>query len=181
MLGASPMERGDARVSTPGKDEHVSVLIWLKESWLGQAVAGSDSLWGFPTILTMHTLGMGIVVGLAAMIAMRFLGVGQRIPLAALRGAFPLIWTGFAINLSSGSLLFVAAATRIGASPVFWLKLGLVAAGLVTTFMLRGFMLPEGSGTEPPAVTKVLATVSLISWAGALTAGRLIAYLGFPG
>ena len=44
---------------------------WLKES---------PSLWGYATLLFLHTVGLSFTVGPSVAIDLRILGVGRRIP-----------------------------------------------------------------------------------------------------
>src|SRR5689334_17781015 len=96
-----------------------ATLDALQNSAFSAWVVGSDSIWAYPMILTMHTVGLGIVVGAAAIIDLRLLGVGAGIPVAEMRRVFPLFWLGFFINLVSGVMLFVSEAADKAAQPVF--------------------------------------------------------------
>ena len=57
-----------------------ALLHALQDSAFSAWVVGSDSIWAYPMILTMHTVGLGIVVGAAVVIDFRLLGVGPGIP-----------------------------------------------------------------------------------------------------
>ena len=59
----------------------------LQESAFAQWVAGSPSLLAYPTVLTLHTVGMAIVVGTCVVMDLRLLGIGADVPLSALAGA----------------------------------------------------------------------------------------------
>jgi len=74
----------------------------LQNSAFSAWVVGSDTIWAYPMILTMHTVGLGIVVGAAVIIDLRLLGVGPGIPLEEVNRVFPIFWMGFFINLVSG-------------------------------------------------------------------------------
>ena len=76
---------------------------WLRES---------PSVWAYPTILTLHTVGLGVLVGANWMVDLRVLGVGRAIPLGVLSRAFPIMWAGFWVNAITGVLLFVADPTK---------------------------------------------------------------------
>jgi len=39
-------------------------LIWLRSTEPATAIRESESVWGYPTILFLHTFGMAILVGL---------------------------------------------------------------------------------------------------------------------
>src|SRR4051812_14540570 len=150
----------------------------LQHSAFSDWVVGSNSIWAYPMILTMHTVGLGIVVGAAAVLDLRLLGVGPGIPLAEMERVFPLFWLGFTINLISGVILFISEAADKAGQPVFLIKLSLIAVGVVVTARIRRVVF-RGSGPVaslvPPAA-RTLATTSLIVWAGAIVAGRLMAY-----
>src|SRR5262245_38527153 len=96
------------------------MLERLERSAFSQWVVGSDSLLAYPTILTLHTVGLALVVGAAIIIDLRAIGVGEGIPLATLRHAYRVFWSGFVINLVSGLALFAYEATTKGAQPVFY-------------------------------------------------------------
>ena len=153
------------------------MLERLEDSAFSQWVVGSDSLLAYPSILTLHTVGLALVVGAAIVVDLRTLGVGDAIPLSTLRRAFRIFWIGFAINLVSGLILFASEATTKGVQPVFYIKLTLIAAALVITSAIRRRtltapgMAPRGGNARP------LAVASLVLWAAAIVAGRLMAYL----
>src|SRR4029450_2894692 len=85
---------------------------------------GSDSIWTYPTVLTLHTMGMAILVGASFVINLRVLQVAGGIPLQRLRPRCRLVWAGFVINLASGLVLFVTQAADRIVDPVFYVKLG---------------------------------------------------------
>ena len=45
--------------------EATGFASWLRES---------GSIWGYPTVLTLHTLGLGVLVGASTVIDLRLLG-----------------------------------------------------------------------------------------------------------
>ncbi len=155
------------------------MLEQLQNSAFSTWVTGSDSLLAYPTILTLHTVGLGIVVGAALLLDLRLLGVGAEIPLKDMRTLFRFFWVGFVINLISGLVLFAAEATDKAKQPVFFVKLALIAAAVVITVRIRRVAFGGSTASPGPAssTARVLAGVSLTLWAGAIVAGRLMAYL----
>jgi hypothetical protein len=150
----------------------------LQNSAFSAWVVGSESIWAYPMILTMHTIGLGIVVGAAVIVDLRLLGVGPGIPLDEIKRVFPIFWVGFFINLVSGVMLFVSEAEDKATQPVFLLKLILIAIGVVVTARIRRLLF--GSGSSPMRAAsgaRTLAVSSLVVWGGAIVAGRLMAYL----
>src|SRR5512139_2986067 len=152
------------------------MLQQLENSAFSQWVVGSESLLAYPTILTLHTVGLALVVGAAVVVDLRTLGVGDAIPLSTLRRAFRIFWIGFGINLVSGLVLFASEATTKGVQPVFYIKLALIAAALVITSAIRK-RTHAAPGPKPMAGARGLAIASLALWAAAIVAGRLMAYL----
>ena len=55
-------------------------LAWIEDSELSNWIRGSDSLFAFPAIITLHTIGMGLLAGGTA-IALRLLGFAPGMPL----------------------------------------------------------------------------------------------------
>jgi hypothetical protein len=150
----------------------------LQNSAFSAWVVGSDTIWAYPMILTMHTVGLGIVVGAAVIVDLRLLGVGPAIPLDEVKRVFPIFWVGFFINLVSGVMLFVSEAEDKGAQPVFLVKLLLIAIGVVVTARIRSRLFGGGSPPMRAVSTgRTLAFTSLVVWGGAIVAGRLMAYL----
>jgi hypothetical protein len=145
-------------------------LVWLEQSALAAWIRESPSIWAYSTILTLHTLGLGIVVGASAVVDLRLLGFARRIPLPTLRPLFAVLWWGFALNAVTGVLLFMSDATHRSQQPVFYVKLGLVALALWIAHILKTIVSRDGEA-------RLLAGVSLALWMAAIVAGRLMAYL----
>ena len=133
-------------------------------------------MWAYPTISTLHTVGLAIVVGASSVVNLRLLGFAPGIPLVALRALFPILWAGFVVNFASGTLLFMADATTKSGQKVFYIKLACIALALILARMIAK-RLRLHDGTEPPPNVRTLAVLSLLLWTGAIVAGRLMAYL----
>jgi len=149
--------------------QNTGVSTWIREA---------NSLMAFPGILTLHTMGLGVLVGAAAVLDLRLLGMGGRMPIAPMRDLFRLMWAGFVINAITGTLLFAADAVKRGSSVFFLAKLLLVALGVVTMVLIkRNAFGPNADPVRPSATAKRLAIASLLIWSAAITAGRLLAYV----
>jgi hypothetical protein len=90
------------------------------------------------------------------------------------------MWTGFWINAVTGTVLMVADASTKLLNPVFYIKMCFVFAGVALLVIMRKriFGSPELGQGFLPSNAKRLAWLSLVCWLGAITAGRLLAYLG---
>jgi hypothetical protein len=146
---------------------------------LSRWIREGGTLTGYPLILFLHTMGMGVLVGLNATIDLRIVGFAPRIPIKTLERAYPLMWAGFVVNLTTGSLLFISDAVKHFSNPVFWVKLALIAVALVLLTQIRSRVFQDPRLDKEPVLTswKVLAMTSLVCWFLAITAGRLMAYL----
>ena len=155
-----------------------SYLEWLQDLPFSMWIAGSESLLSFPLVLFLHSVGMGLSAGSAFILGMRLVGVGRPLPVSSLR-IFPRIfWAGFFLNLVTGSILFAAHATSTGYIPMYYLKLALIAVGVVLSIPIRTFVDGDASDGTVPSRVRGLATLSLLVWTAVITTGRLIAYVG---
>jgi hypothetical protein len=155
-----------------------SFFLWLESTGLSSWIRESTSLWAFPGILTLHTVGMGFVAGLSAAVDLRILGFAPFVPLLELRRFFPVLWLGFWMNAVSGVLLLIAYPTKALTNPVFYLKLTFIALALVGLRSIVRSVFGDASVDVNPAPRRyrMMAIGSLVCWTGAITAGRLLAY-----
>jgi hypothetical protein len=150
--------------------ENLPVAVWVRSS---------PSLFAYSTVLTAHGVGLAMIVGVNTLIALRLLGVARDIPLVALPRLYSIVWVGFAINLVSGLMLFVAEAHSMVAMVAFWGKLSFVALGMLVALLLKRRYFADLASVQAGVVTRVgrnLAITSLVCWYLALIFGRLTAY-----
>ena len=150
----------------------------LQNSAFTEWFLGSPSIWAYPTVLTLHTVGMAILVGASFVVNLRVLQVSGLIPLHRLRPLYRFIWIGFTINLASGLVLFVTEAADRVVDRVFYIKLTSIAVALTLGAVVKRLAIDP---TETPLVASAgarsLAAASLGMWTVAIVAGRLMAYL----
>lgn len=153
-------------------------LDWIENFPLSIWVAQAPTLLAYPGIITLHTIGMAMTVGPNAVVDLRILGVGSRVPLSALRGMFSVMVYGFVLNAVTGVLLFMAAASHTGVQKVFYVKLVLILLALIVAARTKTALYGRGESAQAaPPEARTLAIVSLLLWMAATTAGRLMAYL----
>jgi hypothetical protein len=142
-------------------------------TWLREA----PSLWVFPFVLILHTVGLAFLVGVNVAVDARVLGLAARVPLASLERYFLVAWLGFWVNAASGVLLLIAYPTKALTNPLFYGKLGLIAGAVVLMQAIRKRMRTVGPPAAPVSRRlKQMAIASLICWGASITAGRLLAY-----
>jgi len=158
-------------------------LHWLENTGFSIWVRESPSIWAFPVILLVHTIGMALCVGVSAGIDLRILGFAPSLKLAPFERYFPILWLGFTMNAVTGTILVMQDASAKLTNVDFYVKMVFIALALINLKMLRTrvFRDPQIDRGPFPGSVKVLAALSLFFWLGAITAGRLLAYVGSIG
>ena len=149
-------------------------FAWVEASAVSVWIVQSPSIFAFPFILALHTIGLGLIAGLNVALDLRILGIAEHVPLVEFRRFLPFMWFGFWLNAASGVALLIAYPTKALTNPVFYLKLALIATALVLLSSVRRRVLTDESASPKPV--KVLAAISILCWAGATVAGRFLAY-----
>jgi len=149
--------------------ESTPFSIWMRES---------PSLFSFPIILAVHTIGLGLLAGVNVALDLRILGFAARVPLVEFKRLWPFLWLGFWMNVLSGIALVAAYPTKALTNPVFYVKLVLILAALMILRAVHRSQLVDGTSPPIPRLrsAKTLAVASLACWALAITAGRFLAY-----
>src|SRR5207244_3678457 len=160
----------------------------IEESSISTWIRDSPSPFAFWFILTIHALGMGILVGASTVLDLRLLGVALDLPIAPLKRLYPIIWVGFWMQVASGLLLMIAFPTKALTNPVFYTKLILIAFAMTMMVKLYARVFADAMLNDDEGMMRKgrsLAKWSLICWAVAMTAGRFLAYtakyLVYPG
>jgi len=155
------------------------LLVSLEQSGFGSWVRDAPTIWAFPTILFLHTLGMAIMAGGSAMLSLMVLGFWPAVPMKPFARMFPWLWIAFGVNSVTGTMMLVADATNKLKSLDFYIKMVLVFAGLFVLIRMRRQIFNDPQLDQVPLSgnAKMLAWASLVCWFGAITAGRLLAYV----
>lgn len=151
----------------------METLFWLEDSLVGTTV--SSTLWGYPIILSLHAIGMATMVGIALMLTIRVLGFAPAIPVTAMAPYWRIALGGFALNLVSGTALFLGGASMLYFNWAFRIKLLLVVTGLILTWQLVKICIAQSDEVSPEH--RLLAGVAMSVWIAAIISGRLIGYL----
>jgi hypothetical protein len=158
----------------------IEYLKWIEDTGISAWVRESPSIFAFPTVLLLHTFGMALCVGVNAGINLRILGIAPAIKLAPLERLLPVLWLGFTINAITGTLLVMQDASTKLRNPDFYAKMVFIAIALVILRMTQKRVFRDPTIEERPfsSNVKTLAVLSLFFWLAAITAGRLLAYVG---
>ncbi|WP_158774058.1 hypothetical protein [Cobetia sp. L2A1] len=148
--------------------------LWfaLEDSWLGMWVASSE--WGYPITLSLHVVGMAMVLGISWMIDLRVLGINTAASITGLLRYRGIVLLGAFISLLTGIGMFAGEASMVYDNTALWAKLLVLPFALGTSLWLWRRLRPEARAIRP--ADKGLALVNLLLWGAAMLAGRLIGY-----
>ena len=139
-----------------------------------------EALYAYPAAEVVHILGLGLLFGSIALVDLRLIGLGRKVPLKPLV-AFAVPWSvgGFVLAAAAGTLMFAAHVDEFLGQPVFLLKMALiVAAGLNALLLHRGALRAVALDVQvPPPRLRIAAVASLVLWTGVIACGRFLAYL----
>ena len=147
------------------------MLVWIENTSLALWV--STSLWAYPVLLSAHISGLAVIVGIIAMRDFHLLGFINGVTEANFLELKNLAYCGFLINGISGIMLFSSQASYLSTNLPFLIKLFFIGSGMLLASKIYKKIEKNTGRTS----TKILAILSLFSWFGAITAGRLIAYI----
>jgi hypothetical protein len=158
----------------------LSICQWIDGTRLNAALRQSN--WAFPTLDTIHTLGIVLVAGTIMLLDLRLLGLGLRsVPVAQIVARIvPATLGGFGLMLVSGGLLFASEAVKMYHSPAFRIKLVLLALAGLNALIFHGTIYRDVANWDhasaAPARARVAGLLSLVFWIAIIAAGRAIAY-----
>jgi hypothetical protein len=153
--------------------ENSAYAIWVRES---------PSIFAYTSILSLHAIGLAIIVGINTVIALRLLGFVPEMPLQPLRKLFPWMYLGFAINAFSGGSLLAANLSADLGNWLFIAKLVFIALAMVNLELTRMVVFDkpgEVAVSGLPKHSRTVAISALVLWSLAMVAGRFTAYPNF--
>lgn len=140
--------------------------------------------WGWPTVESLHFLGLSLLIGAIGSWDLRLLGVARGIPMAALHRLVPWGVGGYLLNVCTGFLFVVSAPNQYLYNPAVQIKFSLMAiAGLNILVFYRFAYRPvkaAAAGAAAPVGARTAAAISLACWVGVIVCGRLITYFRPP-
>jgi hypothetical protein len=145
---------------------------------LPMSEAYRDSLYLFALTQCLHLVAVTTFIGAILIVDLRLLGWGPvRQPRAGIARSAErvLLWAGLVV-LVTGIPQFTTNAFSYYRSPVFMLKMWLLAAALIFTATLRRSVALADEGRLPQWVPKAVGAVSLVLWMSVTIGGRMITY-----
>ena len=157
----------------------MALLSWMESTAYSEWIVAG--LVGWPLMLSMHAVGLAIVVGIVLVLNLRMLGLFRPIPYVAISDLMTYAWIGIALNIFSGFSLFMAQATFYITNFPFLTKISFIILGIANVHYTQKVLRREAAVWDTsdavPQISIVLAGTSLIFWVLAVVGGRLIAYL----
>ena len=156
--------------------------IWESIEYSSLGITIAESTWMFPTIETLHVIGLVTVLGMIAIVDLRLIGVASR-QLAVTKlskDTLPWVWGAFVLAAITGALLFISKASTYVENPYFlWKMVMLALAGLnMMYFNLMTSRTVEHWDLDPsvPFAAKLAGALSLIFWLAVVFFGRAIGF-----
>jgi hypothetical protein len=158
----------------------MAFLTWLESTSYAEWILVSAT--GWPLMLTIHAIGLAVIVGIVFAVNLRLLGLYGALPYSALHGLLSVAWIGIFLNVFSGLSIFTTQAVMYVTSIPFIIKLVFIALGCVNlNYMQKELRLEAANWDAAGSASsrgQLLAATSMVFWIIAVVTGRLIAYIG---
>ncbi len=154
----------------------------IENSAFAEWVRASPSLFAYTSILSLHAMGLALIVGVNTLIALRLLGFAPALSAPAMRQMFPWMYVGFTVNALSGLALLAANLRGDLENVMFLIKMGFIALAMVNVELTRVRIFDRPGVIESADLARrawPFAVASIALWALAIVSGRLTAYPGF--
>ena len=152
-----------------------ATLTALEASAVAEGLRASQ--YAYPLVNAAHILALAALFGSILVLDLRLLGLWPSVPVGPLARVLPKVSAvGLALALPTGVALFSVQPFDYLAHPVFPIKLALIALGAANALLLhRAAGWRQMANGVAPRV-RLAALLSLLSWTGAIVAGRLLAF-----
>lgn len=131
---------------------------WMEHSPIGEFIRGSRVT--FPIFEIVHLIGLALFLGTLLLINLGLLGVAmRRQPVHEVVAALaPWTWSGFALLMLTGPIMFTAQAAKWHDNPVFWVKMFVLMVAIIFQLSVRRSIRSETHWAKP------IGAVSLTLW-----------------
>jgi hypothetical protein len=141
------------------------------------AEALNNTEWAFPLAECVHIGGFAVGIGSIALVDFRMLNLGLRHETAARILRYTEPWTLIALLfvLFSGLALFSSQVNIYRVNLIFPIKMYVLLAALIYNFTVHRKV--AAMENPPPALSRVVAIVSLLLWVSVVFGGIFIGFL----
>lgn len=157
--------------------------LWVRATALHRFIL--DHYWSWPTLETLHYIGLSTLIGTVGLFDLRVLGMAKAIPPAALHRLIPLGLAAYGLNMLTGIAFFSAFPEQYFYNPSFWWKgtfMAVAAVNVAAFYLSSAFreVRTMPAGADAPPLAKLICGISLGCWVGVLICGRLITFYRPP-
>ena len=139
----------------------------------------SGKTWVWPTLETLHFVGLCMLSTAVLIINLRMLGMIKSASYAAVYQLLPIGMLGFGINLVTGMMFFIGSPVQYMTLTFFWKIVFVVLGGLnILYFLLDDAVWNVKAEDEAPFRSKVAAASAIFIWAAVLFCGHMLPFLG---
>ena len=149
---------------------------WLQATPFSVAI--QSALWVTPLVQTIHITMIGIVFVSILSVALRVLGkIRTDEPLPDVWRRFaPWFWSALCVMAATGLILAISEPIRQVSALSFWLKMSLLAIGVVSALSFGRVMRTATAGSTSSGKARVVAVATVLLWVAIMVLGRWIAY-----
>ena len=155
-------------------------VAYLKSTWISQVMTMSPLAW--PLCETLHFIGLALLIGAAALIDLRLMGLMRSVPVHAVMQMRKWAVLGIVINVVTGVLFFIGAPDQYINNPAWKAKLLFLAVAMVNIAVFETTqgkrMLALSADADTPRSFKLAGAVSMASWFLVLYFGRMLPFIG---
>ena len=139
-----------------------------------------ETKWVWPTLQTLHFMGLSLLLGVVFVVNLRLLGVMKGVSYSAVHRLLPWGVLGFALNVCTGMCYWLAAPYQYTLNPLFYWKIIFIMAAGVNAIYLTLFDEPWALrvGDEAPLRGKLIAASVVALWIGVIFCGIMLPFLG---
>lgn len=157
----------------------LSIFRSIQHSPLGSSIA--QSTWLFPTIETLHVIGLSIVLGSIVVVDLRLVGLASkdRSITALTKDFLPWTWAAWLFCAVTGTLLFTSRAAdymNIWAFPAKFVFMGVAALNMLYFHFATQKSIARWDTGEPAPAAKIAGALSLALWAMVIICGRQVGF-----
>jgi len=156
---------------------------WVRATGLHEFVLHHSWMW--PTLETLHYLGLSMLLGTVGVFDLRVLGLAKGIAPATLHKLIPFGIGGYCLNLLTGITFFSGFPEQYAYNPSFWWQAVFMAVpGVNVAFFYLSDEFRRvkllGPHADAPWRAKFIAGTSLSAWVLVLICGRLLTFFRPP-
>ena len=148
----------------------------------GAAIQGfvNTTNWAWPTMETLHFIGLVMLMGVVLIVNLRMLGVAKNVSFASIHRLLPWGVLGFLINVLTGIVFFITVPDQYTQNIALEYKMAvtMIAGANVLYFTVFDEAWAVGAGNDAPARAKFMASLTILLWIGIIWLGRMMPFIG---